>query len=120
MHSIASAKSGSPAHNFSRHSTSDPSPRLGRPCGEKLLEQLDPMLRGLSARLAGPDLSLRAEFFQEGVVAVLSALERFDASKGFVERFAARSARGSLLNYSRSLRRRQREVCVGSFADADA
>src|SRR2546428_12953323 len=97
MHSIASAKSGSPAHNFSRHSTSDPSPRLGRPCGEKLLEQLDPMLRGLSARLAGPDLSLRAESFREGVVAVLSALERFASPKGLVERSATRPAWGELL-----------------------
>ena len=78
------------------------------------------MLRGLSARLAGTDLSLREDFFQEGVAAVLTALERFDATKGFVEHFAARSARGSLLNCCRSVRRRQREICVGSFAEPDA
>lgn len=95
-------------------------PQPGKPCAEKLLEQLDPMLRGLSARLAGTDLSLREDFFQEGVAAVLTALERFDATKGFVEHFAARSARGSLLNCCRSVRRRQREICVGSFAEPDA
>jgi len=78
------------------------------------------MLRGLSARLAGADLSLREDYFQEGVAAVLTALERFDATKGLVEHFAARTARGSLLNYRRSLRRRQQEICVGSFAEADA
>jgi len=120
MRNIASPKFGGPLTNSSCYSTSGSSQRLGKPCAEKLLEQLDPMLRGLSARLAGADLSLRDDFFQEGVVAVLTALERFDATKGCIERFAARSARGSLLNYRRSLRRRQREVCVGTFAEADA
>jgi hypothetical protein len=50
------------------------------------------MLRGLSARLAGADLSLREDFFQEGVAALLRAQERFDATKGFAEHFATRSA----------------------------
>jgi len=120
MHCIASRKFGSPATNSSRCTTPGGSPRLGKLCAEKLLQQLDPMLRGLSARLAGTDLSLREDYFQEGVAAVLTALERFDATKGLVEHFAARSARGSLLNYLRSLRRRQREICVGTFAEADA
>ena len=120
MHCIASPKSGTPATNFSRCSNPGGLPGPGKPCAEELLDQLDPMLRGLSARLAGVDLSLREDFFQEGVVAVLTALERFDPTKGFIEHFAARSARGSLLNYRRSLRRREREICVGSFAEPDA
>src|SRR6266851_5299180 len=120
MHSNASPKDGGPALNSSRCSTYGRSPRRGKSCAEELLEHLDPLLRGLSTRLAGADLSLREDFFQEGVVAVLTALERFDATKGFVEHFAARSARGSLLNYRRSLRRRQREICVGTFGEVDA
>jgi DNA-directed RNA polymerase specialized sigma subunit len=103
MHRIACPKPSSPATNSSRFSTAGVSPQPGKPCAEKLLEQLDPMLRGLSARLAGADLSLREDYFQAGVAAVLTALERFDATKGFVEHFAARSARGSLFDYRRSL-----------------
>jgi DNA-directed RNA polymerase specialized sigma subunit len=64
------------------------------------------MFRGLSARLAGADLSLREDTFQEGVAAVLAALERFDVTSGYDEHFTARSARGRLLDYRRSLRHR--------------
>lgn len=106
MHRIASPKPSIPATNSSRCSTAGVSPQPGKPCAEKLLEQLDPMLRGLSARLAAADLSVREDYFQEGVAAVLTALERFDATKGCVEHLAARSARSSLLNYRRSLQHR--------------
>jgi RNA polymerase sigma factor (sigma-70 family) len=120
MHCIASPRSSSSTTDSAGCCNSDGSPRPGKSCAEKLLEDLDPMLRGLSARLTGADLSLREDFFQVGVAAVLTALERFDATKGLVEHFAARSARGSLLNYRRSLWRREREICVGSFAEVDA
>ena len=118
MHSYASPKPGS-GHNVSPCSSPGCPPRFGWPCGEQLLRQLGPMLRRLSARLAGADLQLREDFFQVGAAAALTALERFDARKGLVEHFAARSARGSVLNYRRSLWRRQREICVGTFAEAD-
>ncbi|MBI5773606.1 MAG: sigma-70 family RNA polymerase sigma factor [Verrucomicrobia bacterium] len=120
MNRTASPKAGTPALNSSHCSTSDRSPHVGWPCGEKLLKQLDPILRGLSARLAGADLHLREDFFQEGAVAVLTALERFDATKGCAEHFCARYVRGSLLNYRRSLRSLRREIYIGSFSESDA
>ena len=120
MHGIASPKSGTSATYLSGSSNPASSPGPGKPCPERLLEHLDPMLRGLSARLAGADLSLREDFFQEGAVAVLTALARCDEAKGLVEHFAARSARGRLLNYQRELRHRQREISVGTFAEPGA
>jgi RNA polymerase sigma factor (sigma-70 family) len=77
------------------------------------------MLRGLCARLAGTDLHLRDDLFQDGVLAVLKALERFDPEKGLAEHFAARSARGCILNSCRSRRSRWRETSAGSFAEPD-
>jgi RNA polymerase sigma factor (sigma-70 family) len=117
MHGVASPKVGSPAPNLSRGSRS---PRVRKTRAEKLFEQLDPILRGLSARLAGSDFHLREDFFQEGAVAVLTAMKRFDASRGCAEHFCARSVRGSLHNHRRSLHHLRREICIGSFTEADA
>ncbi len=84
-----------------------------------LLERLAPVFRGLSMRLAGADLTLREDFFQEGAIAALAALQRYDKTKGLVEHFAARSIRGRLLNYQWSVQHHQREACIGTFAEAN-
>jgi RNA polymerase sigma factor (sigma-70 family) len=84
-----------------------------------LFRRLEPVLRGLSRRIAGERLDLRNDYYQEGALAIATAAASFVSSKGDLDHYAARSARGKMLNYRRSLRAKRVEVSVGLFAEAD-
>jgi RNA polymerase sigma factor (sigma-70 family) len=82
-----------------------------------ILERLQPMIANLSSRLASGVPDEREDFQQEGTLAVLTALGRFDSTKGKAERYAARYAKGWLLNRRRWFVSRRREVTVGLFGE---
>jgi RNA polymerase sigma factor (sigma-70 family) len=84
-----------------------------------LFRRLEPVLRGLSRRIAGERLDLRNDYYQEGALAIANAAASFVSSKGNLDHYATRSARGKMLNYRRSLRARRVEVSVGLFAEKD-
>ena len=82
-----------------------------------ILQQLRPMIASLSSRLAAGIPDQREDFEQEGALAILTALGRFDSTKGKAERYTARYAKGSLLNRRRWLISRRRELSLGLFGD---
>lgn len=82
-----------------------------------ILQRLQPMIANLSSRLATGVADEREDFQQEGTLAVLTALSRFDPRKGKAERYAARYAKGWLLNRRRWFVSRRHEVTVGLFGE---
>jgi RNA polymerase sigma factor (sigma-70 family) len=85
-----------------------------------VLAQLRPMLTALASKLARGDCELEADYLQDGACAVLTAVSRFNPAKGSAVCYAARFARGILLNRRRWRAYRQREVAVGRFEKLDA
>ena len=84
-----------------------------------VLRHLQPMLTAMASKLSRGDRDLEADYLQDGACAVLTAVSRFNRMKGSAVCYAARFARGSLLNRRRWLAYRQRELAVGAFEDAD-
>ena len=82
-----------------------------------LFRRLDPVLRGLSYKIAGERADLREDYFQEGALAVAKAQASFVPRKGNIDRYATRSAHGRMLNYHRKLLAQRNEVPVGLFAE---
>ncbi|SRR6266446_4304492 len=78
---------------------------------ELVLERLRPLIKSLSALSEGlPDF--REDFVSEGVLAVLTAANRFKPEQGELEHYAARLQKGCLLNNRRWLRDLYAEVAV--------
>src|SRR5438128_4643725 len=80
-----------------------------------VLAQLLPMLTALASKLARGDRDLKADYMQDGACAVLTAVSRFNPGKGSAVCYAARFARGTLLNRRRWRTYRQREFAIGGF-----
>jgi RNA polymerase sigma factor (sigma-70 family) len=66
--------------------------------------RIDPVLRGLARKIAGDFIDLRDDLFQEGALGVVKAIASFKPTKGDLDHYATRCARGRMLNYRRSLR----------------
>src|SRR5439155_27026290 len=80
-----------------------------------LLVQLQPMLSAMACKLACTAYN-QEDCLQDGALAVLTALSRSRAAKGSALHYAARYARGHLLNRRRWLIRREIcEVPAGAF-----
>lgn len=84
-----------------------------------LFQRLQPILRGLSRKIAGGQFDLQEDYFQEGAVAVVKAFYSYDAKKGILDHYATRCARGRMLNHRRWLQTRGNEVSVGGFSEED-
>lgn len=87
---------------------------------DRVLQQIQPILTHLSRRLAGPRYEQRADYYQEGALGACIALSLFNARKGSIEAYAARWARGKMLNRMRAMKYRSREVNVGTFCETEA
>lgn len=74
--------------------------------------RIDPVLRGLARKIAGELIDLRDDLFQEGALGVVKAVASFKPSKGNLDHYATRCARGRMLNYRRSLHRRMGEMSL--------
>src|SRR6267378_3092521 len=106
--------------NFEAGSAADSSNSLSNDeLSGDVLMRLQPMLIALASRLARGNRELAADYFQDGACAVLPAVSRFKPAKGSAVCYAARFARGTLLNRRRWLAYRQREVPVGGFQEPD-
>src|ERR1043165_9279044 len=68
---------------------------------ESLLLQLKPILDGLSTKFASGDPHLRDDLNQVGALAVFKATQRFTERKGALACYAARYAKGAMLNHRR-------------------
>lgn len=79
---------------------------------EALLLELQPILDGLSTKFANGDPHLRDDLNQVGALAVFDAMRRFEAHKGALVHYAARYAKGAMLNHRRWLRRFNREISL--------
>jgi RNA polymerase sigma factor (sigma-70 family) len=77
---------------------------------EGLFLELQPILDGLSTKFANGDPHLRDDLNQVGALAVFRAMQRFKPRKGTLACYAARCAKGAMLNHRRWLRKFNREV----------
>jgi len=81
---------------------------------DNLLVELQPILDGLSLKLADGDSHLREDLSQVGAIAAFRAMQRFNPNKGILAHYAVCSAKGAMLHHRRWQRKFIREI---SFAD---
>jgi len=79
---------------------------------ESLLIEMEPILGGLSAKLANGNKHLQDDLKHEGVVAAIQASGKFNSLKGQLSHYAARSARGAMFNHLRWLSKFNREASI--------